>query len=280
MASFNKVILAGNLTRDPELRYTPKGTAVAKIGLAVNRTWKTETGETKEEVSFIDVEPWDRQAEVIAQYMRKGRPLLVEGRLKLDTWEDKTTHQKQSKLKVVLEGFSFIDSKGPEGGARAGEAPPGRCARRRSGRGPPPPNRPNSPEGEAAPPKKTTFHFNPIEPALLCQKHEVILIQNIVGLGGESDLVKVAPGYARNYLFPQGLAVPLTAANKRRIEALKKRRGEREAHEFNTMTELSKSISKLIAVIAGQDRRRRQDVRRRHRRHDRRPVEDPVRHRA
>jgi large subunit ribosomal protein L9 len=81
-------------------------------------------------------------------------------------------------------------------------------------------------------------------------KTSVILIQNIVGLGGESDLVKVAAGYARNYLFPQGLAVPLTAANKRRIEALRQRRGDREAHEFNTMTELSKSISKLIAVIA------------------------------
>ncbi len=123
MASFNKVILAGNLTRDPELRYTPKGSAVAKIGMAVNRTWKTESGETREEVSFIDIEAWGRQAEVIAQYMRKGRPLLVEGRLKLDTWEDKNTHQKQSKLKVVLEGFSFIDSKGAEGGAPPSEAP-------------------------------------------------------------------------------------------------------------------------------------------------------------
>src|SRR5580700_8271032 len=80
-------------------------------------------------------------------------------------------------------------------------------------------------------------------------KTEVILIQNIVGLGGESDLVKVSAGYARNYLFPQGLAVPVTATNKRRIDALKKRRGDREAHEFNTMTELSKSISKLIAVL-------------------------------
>src|SRR5271168_5528203 len=81
-------------------------------------------------------------------------------------------------------------------------------------------------------------------------KTEVILIQNIVGLGGESDLVKVAAGYARNYLYPQGLAVPVTAANKRRIEALRHRRSEREAHEFNAMSELSKSISKLIAVIA------------------------------
>jgi large subunit ribosomal protein L9 len=81
-------------------------------------------------------------------------------------------------------------------------------------------------------------------------KTSVILIQNIVGLGGESDLVKVAAGYARNYLFPQGLAVPVTAANKRRIEALCQRRADREAHEFNTMTELSKSISKLIAVVS------------------------------
>jgi len=115
MASFNKVILVGNLTRDPELRYTPKGTAVAKIGLAVNRSWTTETGEKKEEVSFIDVDAFGRQAEVIGQYMKKGRPLLVEGRLKLDQWEDKNTHQKQSKLKVVLEGFTFLDS----GGGRA-----------------------------------------------------------------------------------------------------------------------------------------------------------------
>jgi single-strand DNA-binding protein len=115
MASFNKVILAGNLTRDPELRYTPKGTAVAKIGMAVNRTWKSETGENKEEVTFVDVEAWGRQAEVIGQYLKKGRPVLVEGRLRLDTWEDKNTHQKVSKLKVVLESFSFLDSGGGGG---------------------------------------------------------------------------------------------------------------------------------------------------------------------
>ncbi len=116
MASFNKVIVAGNLTRDPELRYTPKGTAVARITLAVNRNYTSETGEKKEEVSFVDIDVWGRQAEVIAQYMKKGRPLLVEGRLKQDTWEDKNTKQKQSKLKVVLESFSFIDSNRPEGG--------------------------------------------------------------------------------------------------------------------------------------------------------------------
>ena len=122
MANFNRVILAGNLTRDPELRYTPKGTAIARIGMAINRSWKTETGETKDEVTFVDVDAFGRQAEVIAQYVKKGRPLLVEGRLRLDQWEDKNTHQKQSKLKVVLEGFSFLDSRGGESGS-GGEPP-------------------------------------------------------------------------------------------------------------------------------------------------------------
>jgi len=124
MASFNKVILAGNLTRDPEVRYTPKGTAVARLTLAVNRTYTGESGEKKEEVSFVEVDAWGRQAEVIAQYMKKGRPLLVEGRLKQDTWEDKNTHQKQSKLKVVLEGFSFIDSRPADAGGATESARP------------------------------------------------------------------------------------------------------------------------------------------------------------
>src|SRR5436190_4336604 len=128
MANFNKVILAGNLTRDPELRYTPKGTAVAKIGMAVNRSWKSETGEMKEEVTFVDIEAWGRQAEVIGQYLKKGRPVLIEGRLKLDTWEDKNTHQKMSKLKVVLESFSFLDSRGEGGGGGGGGGEPYRKA--------------------------------------------------------------------------------------------------------------------------------------------------------
>src|SRR5207237_23615 len=105
MASFNRVILAGNLTRDPELRYTPKGLAIAKIGLAVNRTWKNEAGETKEEVTFVDVDSFGRQAEVIAQYFKKGRPILVEGRLRLDQWDDKQTGQKRTKLGVVFLAF-------------------------------------------------------------------------------------------------------------------------------------------------------------------------------
>ena len=123
MANFNRVILAGNLTRDPELKYTPKGSAVARIGMAINRTWKSESGEQKEEVTFVEVEAWGRQAEVIAQYVKKGRPLLVEGRLKLDQWEDKNTHQKQSKLKVVLETFSFLDSSRGDSGSEPARRP-------------------------------------------------------------------------------------------------------------------------------------------------------------
>ena len=120
MASFNKVILAGNLTRDPELRYTPKGTAIAKIGLAINRRWATETGEQKEEVTFVDVDIFGRTAENVGQYMRKGRPIMIEGRLKLDQWDDKQTGQKKSRLGVVLETFQFLDSGNREGGPGPG----------------------------------------------------------------------------------------------------------------------------------------------------------------
>lgn len=106
--NYNKVILAGNLVRDPEMRYTPKGTAVAKLGLAINRQWKDESGQKKEEVTFVDVDAFGRQAEVISQYLKKGRPILVEGRLKLDQWDDKQTGQKKSRLGVVLESFQFL----------------------------------------------------------------------------------------------------------------------------------------------------------------------------
>lgn len=122
MPSFNKVILAGNLTRDPELRYTPKGTAIAKIGIAVNRTWRTETGEQKEEVTFVDVDAFGKQAETIGQYLKKGRPILIEGRLKLDQWEDKQTQQKKSRLGVVMESFQFLDS-GNRGDGSSAPAP-------------------------------------------------------------------------------------------------------------------------------------------------------------
>jgi|SRR5436190_16952701 len=124
MANFNRVILAGNLTRDPELRYTPKGTAIAKLGMAINRTWKNEAGETKEEVTFVDLDAFGRTAEVIAQYLKKGRPILVEGRLKLDQWDDKQTNQKRSKLGIIVESFQFLDSGRPDGAPS--EAPRGR----------------------------------------------------------------------------------------------------------------------------------------------------------
>jgi single-strand DNA-binding protein len=120
MASFNKVILMGNLTRDPELRYTPKGTAIAKVGLAVNRVWTNEAGEKKEEVTFVDVDIFGRTAENVGQYMRKGRPMLVEGRLKLDQWDDKQTGQKKSRLGVVAETVQFL---GGAPGAGEGAAP-------------------------------------------------------------------------------------------------------------------------------------------------------------
>ena len=146
MASFNKVIIAGNLTRDPEMRYTPKGMAVAGFGLAINRKWKTETGEMKEEVTFVDVDAFGRQAEVIAQYMKKGRPLLVEGRLRLNEWEDKNTHQKVTKLRVVLESFSFIDSN------RADSAITGDAQRTRTGAAPAAGQASTNPVPEAAAP--------------------------------------------------------------------------------------------------------------------------------
>ncbi|MDR3458342.1 MAG: single-stranded DNA-binding protein [Verrucomicrobiae bacterium] len=121
MASFNKVILMGNLTRDPELRYTPKGMAIAKIGVAVNRVWTNEAGEKKEEVTFVDVDVFGRTAENVGQYMRKGRPILIEGRLRLDQWDDKQTGAKRSKLGVVAETVQFLG--GAPGAGEGGGAP-------------------------------------------------------------------------------------------------------------------------------------------------------------
>lgn len=123
MSSFNKVILMGNLTRDPEVRYTPKGTPIAKLGLAANRQWKTDNGETREEVTFVDVDVFGRAAENCGQYLAKGRSVLVEGRLSLETWEDKNSGAKRSKLKVVAEGVKFLSSgKGQGAGGEGGEA--------------------------------------------------------------------------------------------------------------------------------------------------------------
>ncbi len=122
MPNYNKVILMGNLTRDPEVKYTSGGTAIAKLGMAINRTWTNKEGQKQEETAFVDVDAFGRQAEVIGQYLKKGRPVMIEGRLKLDQWDDKQTGQKRSKLGVTLEGFQFLDS-GGGGGYSQGNAP-------------------------------------------------------------------------------------------------------------------------------------------------------------
>lgn len=108
MPSLNKVIIVGHLTRDPELRRTPKGTAVAEIDLAINRSYTLDSGEKREEVTFVNVTFLGRQAEILTKYMSKGRALLVEGRLRQETWEDKETGKKRSKLSVVGEGMQFL----------------------------------------------------------------------------------------------------------------------------------------------------------------------------
>lgn len=123
MPSLNKVLLMGNLTRDPELRVTPKGTSICQFSLAINRQFKMESGESREEVIYVDVEAWGKQGETIAKYVTKGRPLYVEGRLRLDQWEDKNTKEKRSRMKVVLEQFQFLGEGrgGGGGGSSSGE---------------------------------------------------------------------------------------------------------------------------------------------------------------
>jgi single-strand DNA-binding protein len=133
MANVNKVILIGNVTRDPEIKYTPKGTAVTDLGLAINRFIPaSEGGERREETTFIDVTLWGRQAEIANEYLKKGRPVYIEGRLQMDSWEDKQSGQKRSKLRVVGENLQLLGSRdgGGSGGSRGGgdydDAPPPR----------------------------------------------------------------------------------------------------------------------------------------------------------
>ena len=129
MASFNKVILIGNLTRDPQVRYTPGGMAVSDIGLAVNRTWfDKQTNQKKEDVTFVDVTLWGRTAEIAGEYLAKGKQVLIEGRLQLDSWDDKETGQKRSKLKVVGETMTMLGSRQEGGGGGGGRGPGGPAA--------------------------------------------------------------------------------------------------------------------------------------------------------
>jgi single-strand DNA-binding protein len=108
MPNLNRVMLMGNLTRDPEMRHLDSGSAVTQISIATNRKWKNKDGQAQEEVTFVDCEAWGKTAEAINQYMRKGRPIFVEGRLKLEQWDDKTDGSKRSKMKVVVETFQFL----------------------------------------------------------------------------------------------------------------------------------------------------------------------------
>jgi single-strand DNA-binding protein len=132
--NLNKVLLMGNLTRDVEIRHTSGNSAVGNFGLAVNRRFKTQSGEQREETTFIDCEAWGRTAEVMGQYLSKGRPVFIEGRLKLDQWEDKNGGGKRSKLSVVVESFQFIDSR-EGGGGGGGSGGGGGYARSNAGGG-------------------------------------------------------------------------------------------------------------------------------------------------
>jgi single-strand DNA-binding protein len=148
MANLNRVLLIGNLTRDPDVRYTPKGTAVADIGLAVNRVFTGEDGEKREEVTYVDVVLWSRLAEIAEQYLRKGRPVFIEGRLQLDSWDDKQTGQKRSRLRVVAENLQLLGSRGEGEAGGTGGAP----APRRSAPAPAPkPNPPRDPDLDTEP---------------------------------------------------------------------------------------------------------------------------------
>jgi single-strand DNA-binding protein len=147
MASFNKVILLGNLTRDPEVRYTPKGSAVCDLGIAVNRQYTLDSGEKREEVTYVDVVLWSRLAEIAGEYLKKGRPVFIEGRLQMDTWDDKQTGQKRSKLRVIGETMQLLGGR-PAGGAEPGEderpSRPGKTT-------PPPPAAPAEPDEDEIP---------------------------------------------------------------------------------------------------------------------------------
>lgn len=140
MASVNKVILIGNVTRDVELRYTPGGTPAANVGLAVSERWKDKDGNDKEETVFVDIDVWDRQAETVSQFVKKGSLIYVEGKLKLDTWDDKTTGEKKTKMKIRAERIQFLDRKDASAAtaAPAGDKPKAATPPTRPGRTAPP----------------------------------------------------------------------------------------------------------------------------------------------
>ena len=145
MPDLNKVFLMGRLTFDPELRRTPSGTAVTELRMATSRSWSGRDGERREETLFIDVTVWDRQAETCCQYLRKGSSIHVEGYLKMDTWDDKTTGEKRSKIRVQADRVQFLDSRrGDGGGDAAGRVTTRWAARRAAVREPAPRRAPSA----------------------------------------------------------------------------------------------------------------------------------------
>lgn len=124
MPSLNKTYIIGNLTREPEIKFTPKGTAVGEISLAVNRVYSNDQGEKKEDTTFVDVELWGRQAEIAGEYLKKGRPVFIEGRLKVESWEDKESGAKRSKMKVVCENLQLLGGGKEDSGDREESSAP------------------------------------------------------------------------------------------------------------------------------------------------------------
>lgn len=156
MASFNKVIIVGNLTRDPEVRFIPSGSAVCDISLAVNSQWTDKrSNERKEEVTFVEVTLWGRTAEIAGEYLAKGRPVLIEGRLQQDSWEDKETGQKRSKLKVVAESMQLLGSR--DGGSPGGAPSSGGAAGNAPSRGP---AKPAAAQARTSPPRGDESRVN------------------------------------------------------------------------------------------------------------------------
>lgn len=149
MPNLNRVMIMGNCTRDPEIKYTPKGTAIAQVGIAINRVYSTDQGERREETTFVDVELWGRQAEIAGEYLKKGRPVYIEGRLKLEAWDDKTTGQKRSKMLIVGEMMQLLGGREEQ----SSERPAGSAVDRRNAppvRPSPPPKPPADPDLDAA----------------------------------------------------------------------------------------------------------------------------------
>jgi single-strand DNA-binding protein len=145
MPNLNRVLLIGNLTRDPEVRYTPKGTPVAEVSLAINRFLQSEDGEKKEEVTFVDVTLWARLAEISGEYLKKGKPVFIEGRLQFDTWDDKQTGQKRSRLRVIAESMQLLGAR--DNGDRSADRTQGAAV----GSAPAQQTRPRDPDLDAEP---------------------------------------------------------------------------------------------------------------------------------